>query len=170
MGWTSYFTVNPTKSEMDKYYNWEDEGQKVEVLKSAMVGSVYYAAVRVTDKRTLDTVVTAAVVKTKRRNGELSYKAMDETMGPCEANCPGSILKLLTPTDSQYANDWRRKCEANAKRPKLSDLPVGTRIRLRNGDVLICQAPAFQFKRNWWCIEGKFNYVSKKYIVDFEII
>ena len=170
MGWTVYYTDVPTRAEMDKYYNWEDEGQKVEVLKSVMAGSVYYAAVKITDKRDLSTMVTAAVVKTKRRNGELAFKAMDETMGPCEANCPVSILRLLTPTDSKYANDWRQRCKKNAMQPKLSTLPVGTRIRLRNGDVLVCQEPGFQFKKNWWCLEGTWKYVSKKYIIDFEII
>ncbi len=50
-------------------------------------------------------------------------------MGPCEAECPARILDLLTPTDKEYALDWRKRCRANLERRgrKLSD---GDRLRL----------------------------------------
>jgi hypothetical protein len=41
------------------------------------------------------------------------YKYVDETMGPNESDCPAKILDLLTPTDSEYANEWRSRCRAN---------------------------------------------------------
>jgi len=50
---------------------------------------------------------------------------MTETMGPREAECPAAILDLLTPTQSEYALDWRRRCREftawRASRPKLRD-------------------------------------------------
>ena len=54
---------------------------------------------------------------------------LDESMGPCEADCPARILDLLTPTDKEYAREWRAHCRANLERRarKLSD---GDRIRL----------------------------------------
>ena len=54
---------------------------------------------------------------------------LDENMGPCEADCPASILDLLSPTDNKHALDWRERCRANIARRtrKLSD---GDRIRL----------------------------------------
>lgn len=54
---------------------------------------------------------------------------LSENMGPCEADCPASILDLLTPTEHRHALDWRERCRANIARRtrKLSD---GDRIRL----------------------------------------
>lgn len=60
------------------------------------------------------------VMLTSTRNGtEFAYKDMDETCGPCAYDCPESILKLLSPTDSQWANEWREKCRAKAARVKI---------------------------------------------------
>ena len=53
---------------------------------------------------------------------------LEESMGPHEADCPARILDLLTPTDKDYAIDWRARCRANLERRsrKLAD---GDRIR-----------------------------------------
>ena len=40
-------------------------------------------------------------------------------MGPCESECPASILDTLTDTDSEYAVSWRARCRANLIRRKL---------------------------------------------------
>ena len=50
-------------------------------------------------------------------------------MGPCETDCPASILDLLTPTDKEYALDWRARCRANLER-RARKLADGDRIRL----------------------------------------
>lgn len=43
-------------------------------------------------------------------------KVIHETCGPCESKCPNRILNLLSPTDSEWANEWRMRCrEYNAK-------------------------------------------------------
>jgi len=39
-----------------------------------------------------------------------TYKPLDENMGPCDTDCPERILDLLTPTDSEYAVEWRAAC------------------------------------------------------------
>lgn len=46
------------------------------------------------------------------------YKDMDETMGPYQYDCPERILKLLTPTDNEYALQWREKCWENIRKRK----------------------------------------------------
>lgn len=60
------------------------------------------------------------------------YKEMDEFCAPSEAACPASILNLLTPTDSEWANEWRAECRSNAESKafasKLSKLPLGSEI------------------------------------------
>src|SRR3546814_18963579 len=54
---------------------------------------------------------------------------LTENMGPCEADCPAAILDLLSPTEHEYALDWRARCRANLahRARKLAD---GDRIRL----------------------------------------
>lgn len=43
------------------------------------------------------------------------YKDMDETVGPCEAKMPLSLLKLLkTPAYNEYARSWRKRCWQHA--------------------------------------------------------
>jgi hypothetical protein len=46
-------------------------------------------------------------------NGRTLYtKAITEDMGPAEDECPARILKLLTPTENEYASQWRERCRA----------------------------------------------------------
>ena len=56
------------------------------------------------------------------------FKEMEESMGPFESECPEKILKLLTPTDSEYANNWRNRCWENIRKSKRKRTK-GLRIR-----------------------------------------
>lgn len=151
MGWTHCFsspysvwkngheTMPPAsrRKECDKMLTWDakdSDGNILSshrVLKSAMVGSTYYAAVT-TERKGEPTKVWAAVFltcgRTKHDNTMWGYKDMDETMGPCESKCPASILALLTPTDSKWANEWRERCRRNiaeaAERRKSGQKPI----------------------------------------------
>ena len=168
MGWTHCFSspyavwkngheLMPPASrqkEIDKMLTWESKDKDGnilsthKVLKSSMVGSVYYAAVT-TEKPGKETEVLAAVFLTCGRvkhDGCLwGYKDMDETCGPNESKCPASILALLTPTDSQWANEWRERCRKNiaetAERrkngPKPPYAPNGVEVENRIGSWVI---------------------------------
>lgn len=61
---------------------------------------------------------------------DFGYKDIEESMGPVEADCPERILKLLTPTEYPYAQEWRERCWANIERRKL--LRKGNRIRFED--------------------------------------
>ena len=155
MGWTSqhadYYKkgIVDRKRECDAY--WEEGLNRghFKVLKSAMVGSTYYAAVQVL-KEYVGKENEVDIYK-DIKNGPIfcvifltsvdmkdyynfSYKPMDETMGPYQYKCPISILKLLPETDNEYAKEWRRKCYEQHDRNKnpnsLNKLPVGTVIKV----------------------------------------
>lgn len=168
MGWTHCFaspyavwkngrqTMPPAsrQKEIDKMLTWDstDKDGNIlstnKVLKSAMVGSVYYAAVQ-TDKPGRESSVWAAVFLTcgmvKHDGCIWGYKDMDETVGPCESKCPASILALLTPTDSQWANEWRERCRKNiaeaAERRKNGPRPLyapkGVEVRDERGSWIL---------------------------------
>ena len=196
MGWTSYNATHylkngkvNCKAEVDSMFTQEEHDgpdykgntyhyPKMEVVKSAMVGSTYYAAVRTTNSETGYDKIWGAVVltSTKKDDGfNFGYKDMSEDMGPCYYDCPKRILDLLSPTDNEYALNWRRKCYEKLSKPSLSKLPIGTRIRYKlwNGKEIEAYKhdAAYQFKRPFWMLADGSGYISTKYIPEnYEVI
>lgn len=109
---------------LDKKFTWtstdaEGNTKELKVLKSAMVGRVYYAAVaeeRNGERKAVSAVICLTCGKSRRDGTEWGFKDMDETMGPFYHDCPAAILDLLTPTDSAFAIDWRRRCREKLAR------------------------------------------------------
>jgi len=103
------------KAFLDKTFTWKNaEGHSCEVLKSSMVGAVYYAAVK---NHAGDVFGIVALTHGKVNRDDccgLYYKVMDETMGPYYYDCPLSILDLLTPTQNHDAEKWRNACRERA--------------------------------------------------------
>lgn len=138
MGWTE--THKPKGQKIADFFyehgvtRWgPDLPFEYKVLDSALVNmSTWYAAIEKVEKATGVREVFAAVILVKMwkpKTGDywkhnIIYKDMDETMGPCESQCPERILDLLTPTEHEYAKDWRARCRAYHERrkaiPKLS--------------------------------------------------
>lgn len=125
-------------------------GEKHEIVASATVGSTWYAAVRHTHAD--GTFETFAVIcltsKGSRKRGDgFGYKDMSEDMGPVECSCPARILDLLTPTDSEYANDWRQRCRdrAKASRQRRASAPKpGARVTF-NPPIMYGGQPLAEF-------------------------
>ncbi len=204
MGWTSYHatyykkgTVD-RKAECDAYFMEGSNAEFYKVIKSALVGSVYYAAVmnlkRYSDrrdesnhriiedipenKRTVWAVVFLTSVNSKDYFN-FAYKDLSEDMGPIADRCPTSILNLLSPTDNKQAIAWRERCQKNNEKKKnpqsLSNLPIGTVIRFTNGEgkfvELLKHPAAFQFKRPFWYCKELGCYMPTTRIPDsYEVI
>lgn len=188
MGWTgthaTYYKNGRVdrKAECDHLLTFSNEKVNSKVLKSSMVGSTYYAAVeqiRNGNREVFGAVFLTSGMDKRDPYFNFHYKDMCESSNPYECKCPMSILNLLTPTESDWANEWRQRCidYNNKKKNKLTigTLPVGTKIKFKrwNGDEVIVQkmAPAYQFKRCWWYMPETNKYLSAKYIPDaFEIV
>jgi hypothetical protein len=120
----------------------ENEHVKLEWLDHAIKGTVVYAVIKRTAKRNnTDTTYVhdadgsyrfIAVFLTTRR-GEpghnFGYKAIAESSGPCERDCPQRLLNLASPFRDDYAGfgrQWREDCRTKrqtdginrSKRPK----------------------------------------------------
>lgn len=158
MGWTSMHATHykkgkiDRKAECDAYFMEGLNRGHFNVLKSSMVGSTYYAAVQrmvkyigkdesgegiyeplPENERTTFGVVF--LTSTDARDYyNFSYKDLDESYGPYSHDCPKGILDLLSPTDNEYANEWRKLCYENIAKKNnkngLSKLPVGSIIKV----------------------------------------
>lgn len=162
MGWTGIHATHykkngdvDRKAECDSYWLDGLSAGHFEVVKSTMVGTTYYAAIKPLVKRNgVDEIghdkyeplpeseqdVFAVVFLTnvdKKDYFNFNYKNMDETMCPYSFDCPVGILDLLSPTDNELANEWREKCRQSAKDKAakkqfiklLKDIEVGQRIK-----------------------------------------
>lgn len=149
MGWTSYQATHydkrgniDRKAECDYIMNRSGYTQ---VVKSSMVGAIYYAACKYTNKffeefkdkvdeykDKVFAIVFITSVDNKDYHFNFSYKDMSEDMGPCYYDCPNSILKLLTPTNEEFAIAWRNACIEKIEKKKrgLNTLPLGSKIEI----------------------------------------
>jgi hypothetical protein len=106
--------------------------QRGEILACATIGGTFYAAVR--DKDSGSTWALIILIIRSRGYWNFTYKEMDETMGPAEDRCPARILDLLSPTDREYALDWRGRCRQNAAR-------LAQATAIRPGDTVRFSCP-----------------------------
>lgn len=188
MGWTSYHATHykngkvNRKAECDAYFTEGLNEGFYRLEKSTMIGSVYYAAVTglkrynegkkedvpKDEQHTFGVVFLTSVDSKDYYN--FSYKDMDETCGPFCYDCPESILKLLSPTTSEFAQKWRDGCRKHRKlRKALNDLPVGSVIEIERVDGTkryVKHAPAFQFKKPFWYNPEGHSYIPNKNIPD----
>ncbi len=161
MGWSATNTkeVNKKKAvEKEILY-----GSKI--VKSVMKGNIYYGAIK--DGEEIFAVVIP--VKTTVKNYfNLTYRIIHESEGPIYHDCPESILNVLTPTDSEWANEWRKKCREYLKKKKqFENIKFGQKVEITlNGEkmILIKHPPAYQFKKWFWMKEDNHTYINKKYV------
>jgi len=136
MGWTT--THKPSHIGAKEYIEancltWESPTHDYRVLDGGVKNfRTYYGAVEKTDRSTGERQVFAVIFMLqfyKNDYHNFGYKDMDESAGPYQAECPERILKLLTPTTSQYAQQWRDACWAKitAKKAKPA-INVGTAL------------------------------------------
>lgn len=165
MGWMSYDIWGSPKAECDRILNQKSENYESKVLKSYMKGNVYYAAVSL--KTPEEECVYAAVFLTNyspraTKEYNFSVKEMDETVGPCYYDFPEKYLKLLTPTNSKYALEWREEVKKVIEhKKKLSKIKVGEKIRFKatcdmasgikiGDDVILIKEKKYFLYKNYW--------------------
>ncbi len=144
MGWLSMPLASMGEHQTPKTYldaqftysRTQDDGSTcgLTVIASSCPGNrTYYAAVQRHDNGVPgDVFAIVCLVRWNPRASDgyvFAYKDLDETMGPCEAECPERILRLLTPTTYEHAINWRQRCRDNLQ---LRARPIidGMRIKL----------------------------------------
>ncbi|MDY7524270.1 DUF6927 domain-containing protein [Sphingomonas sp. 10B4] len=120
MGWLTMQGLQgfaSPRAYLDAQFTYSREDHQLAVLRSAVVGlRTYYAACERLDgeaNRSVFAVVCLFSYNPAAKDGySFGYKDMDETVGPCESDCPESILDLLTPTGYPHAIEWRARCRS----------------------------------------------------------
>lgn len=136
MGWI--FTKRRYKESIRDFFEREfnyqkEDGRYGKIIDCAIVNlhTAYIAyETNASGKKEVVALVCLLQFNPKARDGyNFGYKDMDETMGPYQCDCPERILKLLTPTDYEYAKKWREKCWENIRKRE-------TRPQLKKGMVI----------------------------------
>lgn len=104
MGWT-VFNSAPKGGMVEAVLQSMSDFGKREIVASARIGNVVYAAVRDSDG------VGAAIGVIDG----LGYKLMAEEEGPYYYDAPAFVLDALSPTTAEFAVKWRDRCRANLK-------------------------------------------------------
>ena len=129
MGWTSTwvnFSSRDSTRIKDFLADEWNSGGIFSVVDYSKKGNTVYMAVKKLDTEEIFAVVTLISFS----GGEFYWKTMDESMGPVEAECPQRILKRLTPTDYEFAQDWRDRCWQYHKTNKIRSQ------KYKHGDIL----------------------------------
>lgn len=176
MGWWGHKPTHFKNGKVDRKAELIAQAEKWEnftLLKGSLIGTTWYAAVR--DDRTGE--VFGMVTLTSIDDGYFMVKEMDETVGPFYYQCPMNILKLLTPTDNEQANEWRKNCwqyHEEQKDPYLfKNLPEGAKVKwtvassnwlgdLEKGQVHTLEKIKYH-KRYYWQLENR-SIIDPKHI------
>ena len=146
MGWLFYTDCRiksyaDEKAEITRLSTFDSDVRRTALLKACKVGSIWYAAVKVTnidgtpvEDRTYTpdedgSITFAAVFLTRNDDGCWGYKDMEESAGPVESRAPLNILILLSEIKDpdSYAHAWRQRCRDWAAIPNYEE---GDKIKL----------------------------------------
>ena len=114
MGWTfesNYEGYTPKQFWINKYIPRLESDGKFQVITQNSKGKEFYAAVK-----NLETDKTFGLVVLITKEGdEIGYKEMDESSHPFYYGATKKLISKLSPTDSEYAIEWRKECLSKFK-------------------------------------------------------
>lgn len=128
MGWL--FTYGATKKDVirDLTTDHVSDERVFKTLRKCLRGNTMYALVE--SGKPGETMKFIMVYLLGANDGDWGYKDVDESMGPCECDCPVKYLDEADEPVNEYAREWREKCRARAeakakqraKKPKVGEV------------------------------------------------
>jgi len=112
MGWdvtqvgSNITTRKFVEHEIKLSYDGVYEAIKIVEGKNQYGQKAFYVALRKLE----DGKVVALVYLTRRKNGSIAIKVIGESSGPGQIEAPASFIGLLSPTQDEWASQWRADC------------------------------------------------------------
>lgn len=128
MGWSFSYTDRGRKAHIEELTNQAHFSPDYEPLAHRVVGNNVWQLVL--HKPTGRKFICLDLIA-KERNGGWGYKGLSEDMGPCEVNCPLSLINQASPVSETdgYAYGWRQKVRAyHAKRKTKAKPTAGAEL------------------------------------------
>lgn len=139
MGWLFNNRVpSNIRAEIERLCTYDEEERSTRPVRICRDGSIWTVAVEMTLQRGVEPpedykpdengkFTFGAVFRTRKDHDGWGYRLDEENVGPEFARAPKTLINLLSPTSSDWANRWRRRCLENAARRAR---------RLKDGDVI----------------------------------
>jgi len=112
MGWdVTPVGKNITTRKYVEHYiktSWDGVYETVKIFEGKNQGG--QKAFYVSLKKIEENKVFACVILTQRKNGSVAVKVIGESAGPGQIEAPANFIYLLSPTDSEWAKQWRADC------------------------------------------------------------
>jgi len=112
MGWdvtqvgSNITTRKFVEHEIKLSYDGVYEAIKIVEGKNQYGQKAFYVAL----KKLEDGKVVGVVYLTRRKNGSIAIKVIGESSGPAQIEAPASFIGLLSPTQDEWASQWRADC------------------------------------------------------------
>lgn len=164
MGWSFSMNRSQTKADFVAELNSDRTfSPGYHVLKHRVVGNHLWQLIARPDG-----TKTISLFLMSRGNGRhgrgcsdhgWGHKGLSEDMGPCEHDCPLSLLNEADPPESKYASDWREEVRqfhaAKKQRPK----PAPDKV-VKYGDRTFRLVRPYAPRRGWVadCIDDGVRY------------
>lgn len=136
MGWLFSYVDVGRKAHIESLTSKRHFGEDYEPLEHRVVGNNVWQLVL--HKPTGRKLITLDLIA-KERGGGWGYKGLDEDMGPCEVNCPLSLLNKASPVTEGYAVEWREKVRAYHARRKTAKPEPGMVVKYGGDDYKLIE-------------------------------
>jgi hypothetical protein len=116
MGWSGQFVgldLDLKEIKMFMYNDLKSWGKGFGLLYMSFKFGTVYAAMESPEGEIFAVV---QLWKYSKSRGEITTKTMTEHVGPCNFEAPMKLLKMLSPTDSEYAIEWRKSAWSQFKK------------------------------------------------------
>lgn len=141
------------------------------VLYLSRVGTTYYVAIEHTDE------VKAYIVTTYQKTNPhymndycFGYRIECEDAGPHHWEAPYALLNLLTPTENDYACEWRAKCARTLhNRATLKGVAPGTCVRVADSASELFYCVRKRDGGKMWINERRTRYIPFSRLIQHEL-
>lgn len=151
MGWTScYQWEKPSDVRDEILADYARQSDRFEVIdhKITSYGRNWWMLLRCKkDDGTHEDIIVLYLIRPSYKGSGCAYKDIEESMGPCEVDCPLSLLDKASDTTSKDAVDWRERVRAAhaARKAGANAFKAGQKVKLYRRVYTLIK----KVKRSW---------------------